>query len=118
MMRRPGSAASAAASSGAGVRGAEIDVVHELQERVRVDLVQLDEAGQRRAVVVVVALLQVAGMLQRQIEVLGDEGAHALVDLGEQVAGRRVERVVEIEHPHAGIVEAAPRRRRLHDLEA
>ncbi len=57
----------------------------------------------------VVALLQMPRVLVRHAEILGDEIAHAVIDLGEQVAFRRIERVVEIEHPDACGVEAARR---------
>ncbi len=39
-------------------------------------------------------------------KLLRDELAHALVDLGEQIAVGRVERVVEIEHPGLDMIEA------------
>jgi hypothetical protein len=41
----------------------------------------------------------------------GDELAHAVIDLGEQIALGRVERVVEIEDPDPGRIEAAAARR-------
>jgi hypothetical protein len=49
----------------------------------------------------------VAGVLERHAEKAGDELAHALVDLGEQVALGGVERVVEIEDPNLRALEAA-----------
>jgi len=61
----------------------QVDVVDVFQERVRVDLMQLDQAGERRSVVMIVALLQIAGVFERNVEQLGDEGAHAVIDLGE-----------------------------------
>ena len=82
-----GQRAMCGASSGARVTAREVDVVHVVQERLRVELVHLHEAGQRRPELAVVALLQIARVLERHVEMSGDEFAHALVDLGEEVAG-------------------------------
>ncbi len=65
----------------------------------RVHACALHEAGERRAELAVVGFLQMARVVERHAEKAGDELAHALVDLGEQVALGRVERVVEIEDP-------------------
>ena len=63
--------------------------------------VHLHQARQRRAELAVVGLLQMPRVLEGHAEVLGDEVAHALVDLGEEVAVGGIERVVEIEDPDA-----------------
>src|SRR5665647_1934056 len=96
----------------------EIDVVHEFEEGVRVDLVQLHKSGQRRSELVIVALLQVARVVQRHVEMLGDERAHAVIDLGEQITCGGIQRVVEIEDPYARVGETAPLDTRLILLEA
>ena len=57
------------------------------------------EPVQRRAVVAEISLLQLARRVGIEAEMLLDEMADAPVDLGEQVAARRVERVVKIEDP-------------------
>src|SRR5262249_6386155 len=56
----------------------------------------------------VIGFLQVPRVFERDTEKAGDEFAHALVDLTEQVALDGIERVVEIEDPHARVVERAP----------
>jgi hypothetical protein len=63
--------------------------------------VDTHEPGQRRAELSVVALLQMARILEWDAEVIGDELAHALVHLSKQVALGRVERVVEVKNPYA-----------------
>ena len=89
----------------------QIEVVHVVEEGFRIHAVHLHQAGQRGAELAIVGLLQVAGVDERHAEEAGDELAHLLVDLGEQVALGGIERVVEIEDPHARRVEPAPRRR-------
>ena len=79
--------------------GRQIDVVHVVEEGLRVELVDLHQPRQRGAELAVVALLQVARLREGYAEIVGDELAHAPVDFGEEVARRRVERVVEIEDP-------------------
>ena len=51
-----------------------------------------------------VLLLHAARLLGIDLQPVGDIAADAHVDLGEQVAARRIERVVEVEQPDVGIV--------------
>src|SRR5680860_1332512 len=88
-----------------GRHNLEIDVVHIIEKGVRRDAVKLHETGKRGAVLGVVALPQRMRLVERKIEGVGDERAHALVHLREQVAVRRIERVVEIEHPSLDMAE-------------
>src|SRR5690606_31855672 len=74
-------------------------VVHLGQEVVRVDLIVQHQPGQGGAVVVQITLLHAQGLARRQAR-----GAHhilvdALLDLRQELAFRRVEGVVEVEHP-------------------
>jgi hypothetical protein len=55
-------------------------------------------------VVAPVLLLHAPRLLGVDLEPVGDVAADAHVDLGEQVAARRIERVVEVEQPDVGIV--------------
>src|SRR3990170_2709893 len=67
---------------------------------------ELHQPGERGAVPVVIGLAEDLSFLQWDAEVLRDELAHAPVDLGEQIAVGRVERVVEVEHPRLDLSEA------------
>jgi hypothetical protein len=84
----------------------EVDVVHIVEEGLRAHLVHLHKATERRAELAVVALLQMARVRERHAEEVGDELAHLLVDLGEEIALRRIERVVEVEDPGLRRIEA------------
>ena len=75
------------------------DLVHLVEELARVHAVVGHQAGQGGAVLVVVALLQRAGLDRPQADAALDEGLHAVVDQGEQVALGRIEGVVEVEDP-------------------
>ena len=59
---------------------------------------------------VVVALLQSPRLVRLQLQQFGDEGAHVLVDLREQIDVMRVERVVEVEDPLFDMGEIGGRR--------
>jgi hypothetical protein len=72
----------------------------------------LHEAAERGAELAVVGFLQVARVDEGHAEKAGDELTHLLVDLGEQVAVGRIERVVQVEDPHARRFEAAACRSR------
>ena len=84
---------------------ADVDVVHVVEERLRLHAVHLHHAGQRGAELAIVGFLQIARVGVRHVEEAGDELAHAVIDLGEQVARGRIKRVVEVEHPHARVGE-------------
>ena len=103
---RPGSRSIAAATPGLG-NHRQVEVVHVVEERLGVHLVHLHQARQRRAELAIVGLLQMPRVLEGHAEIAGDELAHALVDLGEQIAVGGIERVVEIEDPHLRALEAA-----------
>ncbi len=63
------------------------------------------QPAQRRAVLVEEPLLHALRFCPVHLEHLRDKLCHALVDLAEQPAGSRIERVVEIEHPSVDPVE-------------
>ena len=84
--RRPGSAAIAAASSGNSGTTREIDVVHVVEKRTGRQLVDLHQPGERGAELAVVGLLQMPRVLEGNADRLGDVVAHALVDLGKEIA--------------------------------
>ena len=69
------------------------------EEVMRIDAVMAHQAGQRRAVVEIVFLLQRPRLVVIEPKKLGDIGRHVLVDLGEEIDMMRIERVVEIEYP-------------------
>ena len=68
MNLRPGSASSAAASSGEGVTALKIDVVHIVEESVGRHAVQAHQPGKRRAVLVVIGLAQDLRLFERDAE--------------------------------------------------
>ena len=75
------------------------------EEVLRVDAVKLHQPIQGRAVDAIVLFLQAARFARIHIEKARDIGGHARVDLGEEVAMRRIERVVEVEHPRPHMAE-------------
>src|SRR5215831_10955044 len=88
--------------------GRQIDVVHIVEERLRVHAVHLHEAAQRGAELAIVGLLQVARVCKGHAQQAGDELAHALIDLQEEIAVGGIERVVKVEHPHLRALESTP----------
>src|SRR5262245_48494396 len=92
---------------GRGANRAEIDVVHIVEEIVGRHVMQAHQPRECRAVLVVIGFAQALRLGERDAEGVGDELAHAPVDLREQIAVGRVERVVEIEHPGLDVIEAA-----------
>ena len=81
-----------------------VDVVHVIEEMRGIDAVQGHHAAHRSAVLAPVLFLHAARLLGVDLEQVGDVAADAHVDLGEQVATRRIERVVEVEQPDVGVV--------------
>ncbi len=77
----------------------EIDAVDVVEEGRRVDAVHVHQPAQCRAVLAEPGLLQPLRLVEIDPQQLGDELAHAAMDLIEEVARGRVERVVEIEDP-------------------
>src|SRR4029077_20594594 len=71
----------------------------------RIDAVQGHHAPHRGAVVAPVGLLHPPCFLGVDLQPVGDVAADAHVDLGEEIAARRIERVVEVEQPDVWIVE-------------
>ena len=57
------------------------------------------EPGERGAVTMVIVLLHAPRLDKLAAKEFGEKGTHALVDLREQVAFRRIERVVQVEDP-------------------
>src|SRR5215831_9338664 len=86
----------------------QIDVVYVIEERLRVHAMHMHEAAQGGAELPIVCLLQVARVSKGYAQEAGDELAHALIDLQEQVAVGGIEGVVEVEHPHGRSLEPAP----------
>ena len=75
-----------------------------IEEVRRVDAVQGHHAAHRGAVLAPVLFLHAPRLLGIDLQQVGDVAADAHVDLGEQVATRRIERVVEVEQPDVGIM--------------
>ena len=75
------------------------------EELARIELVHGHQPRERRAELPVVGLLQMPRVDVGNAEIMRDELAHAVVHLCEQVAFRRIERVVEIEDPDIGVRE-------------
>lgn len=71
----------------------------EVEKFPRIDAVLAHQAPQSRAVFMEKPLLQGLCLRQLEIEMLADELPHPPFDLGKEVAGRWIERVVEIEQP-------------------
>jgi hypothetical protein len=78
--------------------------VHVVEVVLGVDTVQGHHPAHRGTVVVPVLLLHAARFLGVDLEEVGDVAPDSHVDLGEEVAARRIERVVEVEQPDVGIV--------------
>ena len=76
-----------------------IDLVDEVEKLVRIEPVLGHQAAHRRAIALVIILLDAERVLARHLEIGRDELADALVDLVLEIEMMRVERVVEIEHP-------------------
>src|SRR5258707_9713994 len=76
----------------------------EVEEGAGRDAVMVHQPAQGRAVPAEIVLLQPLGLRRVDLQQVADEGADALVDLVEQVARGRVERVVEIEDPAVDVV--------------
>ena len=108
MSLRPGSCVDGCCQLGVLGNHRQIDIVHVVEKRLGVHLVDLHQARQRGAELPVVGLLQVPRILEGHAEIAGDELAHPLVDLAEEIAVGGIERVVEIEDPSLRALEAAP----------
>ena len=76
-----------------------VDRVDEFEKVGRVDPVHGHQAQERGAVIAEVRLLHPAGLRLLDAKQRGNEQAHPPVHLIEEVAGGRIERVVEIEDP-------------------
>jgi len=73
--------------------------VHEGEKGAGLDAMHGHQARKRRPVIDIELLLHALGLDGVDAQQVHDEGAHLLVDPREEVAGGRVERVVEIEDP-------------------
>jgi hypothetical protein len=82
-----------------GLHAGMVDVVHELEELVHVDVAREHQAAQRRAVLAVEILLDALGLRLVHVQEAGNISADALVHLREQIGAARIKRVVEIENP-------------------
>ena len=85
MSLRPGSFSSASPSAGLGSSGEWSICVHVFEIVVRLHAVLGHQAAHRRAVALVVVLLQAERLVVRHLEEVGDEVADALVDLLPQI---------------------------------
>src|SRR5258708_34941066 len=83
-----------------------VDGVDESQIFVGADAVLGHHAAHRRAVALIVFLLDAMGLVARHAEELRDIVADAGIDLLPQVDLARVQRVVEVEHPGVDMAEA------------
>jgi hypothetical protein len=79
----------------------ERDIVDVLKEIVRIDLMLLDEPGERRSMGVEVMLLHPPRFLGADVEQALDISCHPLVDERKKPGRRRVQAIVEIEDPIA-----------------
>src|SRR3546814_18664516 len=77
----------------------------EIQKVVRRDFVVRHQPRKRGAVRVEVILLYAPRLHPVAVQKIGDEPAHALVDLREDIGLGRIERVVEVEYPRIDMVE-------------
>src|SRR6478735_12159054 len=84
-----------------------VDLVHEVEEVIGLHPMHGHQAAHRSSVAFVVVLLQVEGLLMRDLEEARDVVADALVHLLPKVEVVRIERVVEIEHPGLDVAEGA-----------
>ena len=82
-----------------GRESRDVDIVHMTKEFVRIDAVFVHQPVQRRAVALVVTLLNLMRLGIVDAEARAHVGPHPLVDLGKEPARRRIERVVEVEDP-------------------
>ncbi|MNE52882.1 hypothetical protein D3C80_1475780 [compost metagenome] len=85
--------------AGIGRQHVQRHVVDLGQEVVRVDLIMHHQAGQRGAVIMQIAALQAQRLGRLQTRGPNHILVDALLDLFQELAFRRVEGVVEIEHP-------------------
>src|SRR6185295_21086 len=83
------------------VRGkpGKVKIVDVVEKQLGVHVMHLHQTTQGGAELPIVSLLQVPRILEGNAEKAGNEFAHALVDLTEQIALDRIERVIEIEDP-------------------
>src|SRR3546814_15827249 len=77
----------------------------EIQKVVRRDFVVRHQPRKRGAVRVEVILLYAPRLHPVAVQKIGDEPAHALVDLREDIGVGRIERVFEVEYPRIHMVE-------------
>src|SRR5829696_6267110 len=83
-----------------------IDVVHEFEECLGRDAMHRHQTAQCCAVLMEKPLLDALRLCPVDLEQRADKLCHPLIDLTEQPAGRRIERVIEIEHPCLDVIEA------------
>jgi len=74
---------------------------------VRVDVVARHQPAQGCAMLAEIAPPQLGRRVHRHLQPRANELGHAALDLVEQPAGRRVQRVVEIEDPGLDLTERA-----------
>ena len=91
---------------------AHIKVMHMGKKILGRHIVQLHETRQRCSMLAEIVLLKAIGLVSIDAQEIADEPAHAHVHLREEIAGRRIERVVEIENPLADMLEIRLRRAR------
>ena len=70
-----------------------VDGVHEVEEELRFDVVMNHQPAQASAVGTEILLLDSIGLVGIDLEQSGDELADVPIHLGEQIAGRWVQRV-------------------------
>ena len=95
------------AERGVGLERRVVDLMHEIEEVVRLHAVLGHQPAHRGAVAAVIVLLQPERLVMRDGEQFGDIVADAIVDLLPEIELMRVQRVVEIEDPGGDVGEAA-----------
>ena len=80
-----------------------IDIMHKGEKWRWIYVVMLHHTAQRGAVLGVVLFLELARLGVWQVKIVGDKARHACIDLGEEIARCRIERIVQIENPIAPV---------------
>src|SRR5690554_3579483 len=81
--------------------------MHEIEKGFRLAAMNRHQAGKRRAMLDIELLLDTARFREINLQKVADIGGHLLIHLREEITGRRIKRVVEVEDPGIDMVEAA-----------
>ena len=98
----PGQSGERGIQLGSGRNHRQIQLVDIVEIVVRIDFRMVQqEPAQRRTILMEIAFLHLARGHAVELEVLGEKRPHQDIDLIEQPAFARIERVIEVEHPIA-----------------